>query len=466
MNLIQALRLSEAAGKPIVALVGAGGKSSLLFRLGDELGCGRPGHPADRHHPPWGWAGQPAAPITLLSASEPTLAFELPTSLRGYGQALALAGPAREPGKLAGLTPDVIGRLAGLEEVAAAVIEADGSRQRPLKAPASHEPLVPACATHVVVVAGMAAVGRPLDAAAVHRPERFAALTGLAMGAPLTPQAIAAALVHPNGGRQGCPAGAVPLLYLNLMLDDAASPAEAEQRMAAARSIAAVALAGPSPAFHRGADRSRPGGYAGGRSAWPGGGGGAGGRRLQPTGRRRGPSSCCPGSRAAHWPAARWISRAAGAVDEVVVVVGHRAGEVQAALGERPVRVVVNAHWQAGQSSSVATGLASLGPEVSAALFVLADQPEVAPDVLNRLVERHRQTLAPVVTPVYQGGQRGNPVLFDRRTFPELLALEGDTGGRPLIQRYGSQVAQVEIAAPLPQGIETMEDYRRGGNEE
>jgi len=465
MNLIQALRLSEAAGKPIVALVGAGGKSSLLFRLGDELAAaGQATLLTATTHLGAGQANR--APITLLSASEPTLAFELPTSLRGYGQALALAGPAREPGKLAGLTPDVIGRLAGLEEVAAAVIEADGSRQRPLKAPASHEPLVPACATHVVVVAGMAAVGRPLDAAAVHRPERFAALTGLAMGAPLTPQAIAAALVHPNGGRQGCPAGAVPLLYLNLMLDDAASPAEAEQRMAAARSIAAVALAGPSPAFRavligRG-QGATPVDEVHGRVAAvvlaAGGssrlGGGAAKQLLpwQPGGTLAG--------RAVD------IARVAGAVDEVVVVVGHRAGEVQAALGERPVRVVVNAHWQAGQSSSVATGLAILGPEVSAALFVLADQPEVAPDVLNRLVERHRQTLAPVVTPVYQGGQRGNPVLFDRRTFPELLALEGDTGGRPLIQRYGSQVAQVEIAAPLPQGIETMEDYRRGGNEE
>lgn len=465
MNLIQALRLSESASKPIVALAGAGGKSSLLFRLGDELTAA--GRATLLTATTRLWAEQAdRARFTLLSASEPTLAFELPTSLRGYGQALVLTGPAREPGKLAGLAPDLICRLAALEEVAAAVIEADGSRERPLKAPASHEPLIPACATHVIVVAGMAAVGRPLDAATVHRPERFAALIGLPMGARLTPPAIAAALMHPNGGRQGCPAGAIPLLYLNLMLDDAASPAEAEQRIAAARSIAAVALAGPAPAFRAvligSAQGVQPVDEVHGRAAAvvlaAGGssrlGDGAAKQLLpwQPGGTLVG--------RAAD------IALAAGAVDEVVVVVGHRADEVQAALGERPVRAVVNPHWQIGQSSSVAAGLASLGPEVSAALFVLADQPNVAPGVLDRLVERHRQTLAPVVAPVYQGGQRGNPVLFDRRTFPELLALHGDTGGRPLIQRYGSQVAQVEIAAPLPQGIETMEDYRRSGYEE
>ena len=63
--------------------------------------------------------------------------------------------------------------------------------------------------------------------------------------------------------------------------------------------------------------------------------------------------------------------------------------------------------------------------------------------------------------PEYQGGQRGNPVLFDRRTFPELLALQGDTGGRPVIDRYGLAVHVVPIDLPQPQGIETMEEYRR-----
>ncbi|MEI2689380.1 MAG: selenium cofactor biosynthesis protein YqeC [Anaerolineae bacterium] len=460
MNLIQALRLSDVASKPIVALAGAGGKSALLFRLGSELAA----------------AGQATlltattrlrveqvnrAPFTLLSASEPTLAFELPTSLRGYGQALAMAGPAGEPGKLAGLAPELVCRLAALEEVDAVVIEADGSRERPLKAPASHEPSIPTCATHVIVIAGMAAVGQPLDAATVHRPERFAALAGLSVGDLLTPQAIAAVLVHPDGGRQGCPGDAIPLLYLNLALDNTASPAVAEQRTAAARSIAALALAGPSPAFRAvligSAQRAEPVDQVYGRVAavvLAAGGssrlGGGAAKQLLPWQ----PGETLVGR-------AVGIALAAGAVDEVVVVVGHRADEVQAALGERPVRVVVAPDWQDGQSSSVAAGLAALGPEVSAALFVLADQPDVTPATIDRLVERHRRSLAPVVAPVYQDGQRGNPVLFDRRVFPELLALEGDTGGRPLIRRYGAEVQTVEIDAPQPQGIETLAQYQR-----
>jgi molybdenum cofactor cytidylyltransferase len=431
-----------------------------LFRLGDELAAAG-----------WAtlltattrlWAAQAdRAPFTLLSNHEPTLAFELPTSLRGYGQALAMAGPALEPGKLAGLAPDLICRLAALAEVGVVVVEADGSREHPLKAPAAHEPLVPACATHVVTVAGMAAAGQPLDAATVHRPERFAALAGVQLGDPLTPQAIAAVLAHPEGGRKGCPAGAVPLLYLNLALDEVASQTGADRRLAVARSIAAQVLAGPAPAFRAvligSAQAAEPVDEVHGRTAaivLAAGGStrfaGEAAKQLLPWQ----PGGTLVGR-------AVDVALAPGAIDEVVVVTGHRADEVQAALGDRPVRAVFNPDWQAGQSSSVAVGVRALGPDVAAAVFVLADQPDVDPAAIDGLVARHRRTLAPVVAPVYRGGHRGNPVLFDRRTFPELLALEGDTGGRPVIQRYGGAVQTVAIDALLPLGIETMEEYRQ-----
>lgn len=460
MNLIHALRLSETASKPIIALVGAGGKSSLLFRLGDELAAA--GQATLLTATTRLWAAQAnRAPFSLFSNHEPTLAFELPTSLRGYGQALAMAGPAREPGKLAGLDLAVICRLAALDEVGAAVVEADGSRERPLKAPAAHEPLVPPCATHLIVVAGMAAVGRTLDEATVHRPELFAALAGLRPGDLLTPQAIAAVLAHPDGGRKGCPAGAIALLYLNLALGHEASPVEAERRLSAARSIAAQVLAGTAPAFRAvligSAQAAEPVDEVHGRTAAivlaAGGSARFAGEAVkqllpwQPGGTLVG--------RAAD------IALAARAIGEIVVVTGHRADEVQAALGGRAVRTVFNPDWQAGQSSSVAAGLRALGPDVAAAVFVLADQPDVQPATIDWLVERHRRSLASVVAPVYQGGQRGNPVLFDRCTFPEMLALEGDTGGRPVIQRYGTDVQMVEIDAPLPRGIETMAEYRR-----
>jgi molybdenum cofactor cytidylyltransferase len=313
----------------------------------------------------------------------------------------------------------------------------------------------------MITVAGMAAVGKPLTDAIVHRPEIAAALTRLQQGDILTSEAVAALLVHRQGGLKGCPDGAIALLYLNLALDETFGPAETERRLADARRIAALALAGPHPGYRaaligsaKAADPAREV-YsrvaavvlAAGRSSRLGSGRPKQLLPWQPGGTLAGRTVD--------------IAVQAQAVDEVVVVTGCGAGEVQDALADRPVRCVFNSNWQAGQSSSVAAGLQALAPDVSAAVFLLVDQPAVQPDTIDQVVARHRQTLASVVAPVYSDGQRGNPVLFDRRVFPDLMALQGDTGGRPLIQRNGQHVELVAVDRPLPQGIETLEDYQR-----
>jgi molybdenum cofactor cytidylyltransferase len=95
------------------------------------------------------------------------------------------------------------------------LVEADGSRQRPLKAPAAHEPAIPDPVDAVVVVAGMLGCGLPLDDEHVHRPARFAAVSGCALGAPVMPDALAAALTHPDGGLKNIPPGAKRAVLLN-----------------------------------------------------------------------------------------------------------------------------------------------------------------------------------------------------------------------------------------------------------
>jgi molybdenum cofactor cytidylyltransferase len=110
----------------------------------------------------------------------------------------------------------------------------------------------------------------------------------------------------------------------------------------------------------------------------------------------------------------------------------------------------------------VRAGLAALPTGVSAALFLLGDQPEVTPEVIEALVQRHRQTLALIVVPSYRG-QRNNPVLFDQAAFAEMGRLRGDVGGRVLIERFQQSVERVAFDAPPPFDIDTPEDYRRFG---
>lgn len=453
MQLRHALRLPAFPAKPVIALTGAGGKSSLLFRLGEELhASGVRTLLSSTTHLAAAQADQ--APFTLLSRHEALLHFELPTSLDGYGEVLLMAGPADAPGKLRGLDPALLCRLTALPEVEAALIEADGSAARPLKAPATHEPVVPACVTHTITVAGMAALGQPLTDATVHRPEQMTSLTGLLPGAPITPEALAALLLHPQGGLRGCPATAVRVLYLNLAGEAARLPAA--QRVADAvlarpersydavligsaqaaqpvdvvcERVAAVVLAAGRGSRLNEADLPKP------LLPWP------------PEGTLVGHAVAC--------------ALAARTVQEVVVVTGYGATAVQAALEDQPVRCVFNAEWASGQGSSVAAGVRALSPHTRAALFLLADQPTVQPATLDALVYAQRGALAPAVAPVYAPGQRGNPVLFDQTTFAELGALTGDIGGRAVLEHYGDAVLGVTVQGPAPAGIETKADYQR-----
>jgi molybdenum cofactor cytidylyltransferase len=79
--------------------------------------------------------------------------------------------------------------------------------------------------------------------------------------------------------------------------------------------------------------------------------------------------------------------------------------------------------------------LQALPSKTGAAIFLLADQPQVTSTVLRALVERHSVDLSPIVAPQVQG-QRANPVLFDRETFPALMSLAGDVGGRAIFSRF------------------------------
>jgi molybdenum cofactor cytidylyltransferase len=149
----------------------------------------------------------------------------------------------------------------------------------------------------------------------------------------------------------------------------------------------------------------------------------------------------------------------ASRLTQVIVVVGADAEAVQAALAGLPVDLILNPAWTEGMSTSVRAGLRALKPKIQGALMILADQPGVAPSLIGSLVDRYRATRAAIVAPFYEG-QRGNPVLFDRALFPELLAVEGDEGGRAVINRHWGQMECVSVDQPsVNLDVDTPQDY-------
>ena len=148
----------------------------------------------------------------------------------------------------------------------------------------------------------------------------------------------------------------------------------------------------------------------------------------------------------------------AAGLGPVVVVTGAEHEALTAALSGLPVQIVVNARPEDGQASSIRAGIAALSPEVDAALIVLGDQPFVPPEVIPALVRARAQTGRLIAAPRYRDG-RGNPVLFGRGVFPELLALSGDQGARSVLERDPDRVALVEFDCAMPRDLDTPEDY-------
>jgi molybdenum cofactor cytidylyltransferase len=148
----------------------------------------------------------------------------------------------------------------------------------------------------------------------------------------------------------------------------------------------------------------------------------------------------------------------AARLDDIVVVVGSVARAVHAALDGLPVRVVTNAAYAAGMSTSLRAGLDALDAATDAAVVALGDQPGVGAAIVDALIDRYLAKRTPIVVPLYRGGVRGNPVLFDRSLFDELRAVTGDEGGRSVIGRDPGRVALVELDVEMPADVDTRED--------
>lgn len=146
-------------------------------------------------------------------------------------------------------------------------------------------------------------------------------------------------------------------------------------------------------------------------------------------------------------------------LSEVIVVTGSQRAAVTEAVADLPVRPVHNPGWQAGQASSLRAGLAAAAPETAAAIFLLADQPLVSPDIIRALVAAWRAG-GTIVVPT-ASGRRGNPVLFDLGCWRrQLVALSGDAGARGIIAANPGEVQAVPVAdEAIFFDVDTPDDY-------
>lgn len=153
------------------------------------------------------------------------------------------------------------------------------------------------------------------------------------------------------------------------------------------------------------------------------------------------------------------VDNAASAdLDEVVVVLGHEAGQVGAALDlPATVRTVTNPEHARGQSTTLQAGLRALGDDVEAAVVLLADQPTVSAATIRTVVDVYGSSGAPVARARY-GDTPGHPVVLGRATWETIIQVTGDRGARDVLAAHPDWVIDVDLPGPPPPDINTIAD--------
>jgi molybdenum cofactor cytidylyltransferase len=443
MKLNEAIRLADPA---CLALTGSGGKSTALFQLARYLSSEAGTSKALSTKKPVILTATTHMHTDQIKMADAHLILKNPSDLdqleKNLHGVMLVTGPI-DADRTTGVNSDLINRLHAFctARRLPLLVEADGSRQHPLKAPAEHEPPIPPFVESVVVVAGLSGLGQPLSENFVHRPEIFARLSGLALGETVTSQALVRVLTHSAGGLKNIPTQAHRVVLLNQADTPDLQSIGGKMAQALLESYDAVHVGmlehSSVQTFERVAGIILAAGEA----------------------RRFGRPKQLLDFHGQPFVRAVANTALASGLSPVVIVSGAFSEDVEAAVSDLPVVLTHNPDWKNGQSTSIQTGLQALSSSspstnlgaqdssqklveydvsragVGAAIFLLVDQPQVTSPVLHALVEQHTQGLADIIAPMV-AGQRANPVLFDRRVFPDLMALSGDVGGRKVFGKY------------------------------
>jgi len=226
----------QLTGGGVISLVGAGGKTTLMFAIAKELA--EAGESVLTTTTTKIYVPSPVqSPRVIVSPGSEGVLEQARALLPSGLQMTAACGHVGGGEKLAGFPPEVVDEIWRSALFRWIAVEADGAAGRSLKAPAPHEPVIPTSSGWIIAVVGLDVVGMPLDERWVFRPQFYARITGLPRGRPVTADSITAALLHEDGIMRGSPAAARRYVYLNKA--DDSQRLESGRRLAAALSATA-----------------------------------------------------------------------------------------------------------------------------------------------------------------------------------------------------------------------------------
>lgn len=440
----------ELKDPSVVSFYGAGGKSTLLQRLADELVSVNQKvllTTTTKIYKP--------EMMTLFISNQPIKAIDSLSAHFKNNNSAVLGKRILEDGKIEGFTSSAIKYLQ--EKLSINIlVEADGARGKSIKGYAANEPVIPACSDLIAAVLGADVLGEKLSDEIVHRLETFLKATGAEKNNSITLDLIAGAYENMLClGKQQAPKADLTLILNKIdkitnqgltMLDliQKLNRNSLFNKLLATRALAAD----PVKVIMNNRINAPPVSVS---------------CVVLAAGRAKRMGTDKLALKIGHKTVIeKTLDHLVQSGFEEIIVVTGPENNWQSNLDSKRFRLVNNPDYRNGLSSSLIKGLSKVDARSQGVLFALGDQPSILPETYKLLVKTYQNNLKLVTCPLYRG-KRGNPTLFDRRTWPDLMGLSGDRGGRMLLRKLPEHsIDYIETnRREVIIDIDTPDDYRQ-----
>lgn len=414
MKLFKELNISLDKNE-LISMTGGGGKTTSMFRLGREL---------LKH-------GKRVLISTTTAIFKPNedsyenlyLTEDIDyKDIKGSNSGLTVIGEEiSKNNKLIGVDGEVIDDIFKMETFDYIIIEADGSKRKSIKAPASHEPVIPSLTTKMVGLIGMDCVNKKIYEQNVHRTDIFCGVTNSKIGDIINKDVIYNLIIAKEGIFKSTPVNSEKYLILNKV--------ETKEREKVADKIKAkVSL--------NNIDINIISGSMGREAKVTGIVMASGFSRRMKTDKlllKLGDKTVLE----------RVIDACVDSkLDEIIVV--YRKDEIKGIANSYSLKVALNENAIEGQSESIEAGINNIDSDTDGIMFIVGDQPLLDNETIDILINKFRTHQKQIIIPKY-GGRMGNPTIFPSSFKDELKKLSGDVGGKEIIYKNLKRVKYVDI---------------------